>query len=183
MLTNIIYIINHHEGRWHMFWIVCSYIDYPVSLLMPKVILPALSHFFTRGDPYLASARSFQIFLIFSLFHTIVGSVWYFALPILVHKVTKKITVTIAGSLAAAAMMIIPIPSHWLQLLKFFGGNTGQTTIGLNSVFPAMWIILFIWLFVTNVKRKAMLWLLCLLPVVFYYLTSDLSYFMLRAGR
>lgn len=183
MLMNIIYIINHHEGRWHMFWIVCGYIDYPVSLLMPKVILPVLSPLFTRGDPYLASARSFQIFMIFSFFHVVVGSLWYFILPILLHRISKKITVTIAGSLTAAAMMIIPIPSHWLQLLKFFGGNTGQTTIALNSVFPAMWIILFIWLFVTNVKRKAMLWLLCLLPVVFYYLTSDLSYYMLRAGH
>jgi hypothetical protein len=183
ILMNIIYIISHHEGRWYMFWTVCGYIDYPVSLLLPKVILPALSHFFTRGVPYLASGRNFQIFLIFSLFHTIVGSAWYFALPILIHKVCKKITVTLKGSLAAAAMMVIPIPSHWLQLLRFYNGNTGQTSIALNSVLPAVWIVLFIGLFFTNVKRKATLWLLCLLPVVFYYLTQDLYYYALRAGR
>ena len=183
MLMNIVYIINHHEGRWHMFWIVCGYIDYPVSLLLPKVILPVLSPLFERGDPYLASAHSFQIFLIFSLFHIVVGSAWYFALPILIHKAAKKITVTITGSLAAAAMMFIPIPSHWMQLLKFFGGNTGQTSIGVNSVLPGLWVILFIWLFITNVKRKAILWLLCMLPVVFYYLTQDIFYYTLRAGR
>lgn len=183
MLMNIIYIISHHEGQWHMFWIVCGYIDYPVSLLLPKVILPAFSHFFAAGDPYLASAYSLQLFLIFSLFHILVGSAWYFALPVLVHKASKKITATATGAWAAATMMIIPIPSHWLQLLRFIGGNTKQTAIGLNSVLPAVWIILFVWLFLTNVKRKTMLWLLCLVPPVFYYLILDLYYYMLRAGR
>ena len=183
MLMSIIYILNHHEGQWHLFWIVCGYIDYPVSLLLPKVILPALSHFFTRGDSYLASARSLQIFLIFSLFYILVGSAWYFALPILVHKVSKKIAATTTGAWAAATMTIIPIPSHWLQLLRFIGGNTKPTAIGLNSALPAVWIILFVWLFFTNVKQKAMLWLLCLVPGVFYYLILDLYYYMLRAGR
>jgi hypothetical protein len=183
MLMSIIYIISHHEGQWHMFWIVSGYIDYPVSLLLPKAILPALSHFFVQGDPYLASARSLQIFLIFSLFHVLVGSAWYFALPVLIHKISKKITTTTTGALTAAAMIIIPIPSHWLQLLRFVGGDTKQTTIGFNSVLPAVWIILFIWLFLVSVKRKAMLWLLCLLPPVFYYLILDLYYYMLRAGR
>jgi hypothetical protein len=183
MLMSIIYIISHREGQWHMFWIVCGYIDYPVSLLLPKAILPVLSHFFVQGDPYLASARSLQIFLIFSLFHILVGSAWYFTLPILIHKISKKITATTTGALTAAALMIIPIPSHWLQLLRFIGGDTKQTTIGLNSVLPAVWIILFVWLFLVSVKRKAMLWLLCLLPPVFYYLILDLYYYMLRAGR
>ena len=183
MAMNIIYVINHHEGRWHMFWILCGYIDYPVSLLLPKVILPVLAPLFARGDPYLASARSLQIFLIFSLFHIFVGSAWYFALPILVYKASKKITVTITGSLVAATLMIIPIPSHWLQLLRFYSGNTAQTSIGLNSVLPGLWVLLFIWLFLTNVKRKAILWLLCLAPVVFYYLTQDLFFYSLRAGR
>jgi len=180
MLMNIIYIISHHEGQWHMFWTVCGYIDYPVSLLLPKVILWST---FAGGDPYLASGHSLQLFLIFSLFYTLIGSAWYFALPVLVYRISKKITATTTGAWAAATMMIIPIPSHWLQLLKFIGGNTKQTTIGLNSVFPAMWIILFVWLFLTNVKRKAMLWLLCLVPPVFYYLILDLYYYMLRAGR
>jgi hypothetical protein len=80
-------------------------------------------------------------------------------------------------------MMIIPVPSHWLQLLRFIGGDTKPTAIGLNSVLPAVWLILFIWLFITNVKQKAMLWLLCLVPPVFYYLILDLYYYMLRAGR
>jgi hypothetical protein len=183
MLMSIIYIISHHEGQWHMFWIVCGYIDYPVLLLLPKVILPVLWSTFASGDPYLASGHSLQLFLIFSLFYTLVGSAWYFALPILVHKVSKKITATTTGAWAAATMMVIPIPSHWLQLLRFIGGDTKPTAIGLNSVLPATWIILFVWLFFINVKRKAMLWLLCLVPPVFYYLILDLHYYMLRAGR
>jgi hypothetical protein len=183
MLMNIIYLINHPDGRWHMLWILCGYSDYPVSLLLPKVILPVLSPLFMGGDPYLASAYSLPIFLIFSLFHILVGSAWYFALPVLVYKASKKISAATTEAWAAASLMIIPIPSHWLQLLRFVGGNTGQTTIGLNSVFPAAWVILFIWLFLTNVKRKITLWLLCLLPAVFYYLIMDLYFYTLRAGR
>jgi hypothetical protein len=180
MLMNIIYMINHHEGRWHLFWILCGYIDYPASLLLPKVVLPALSHFFTRGDPYLVSARNFPIFLIFSLFHIVIGSIWYFFVPILVHKLSKKITVTTAGALTAAALILIPIPSHWLQLLRFFGGDTNQTTIGLNCIFPALWVILFVGLSITNARRKTACWLLCLIPPVFYYLINDIYFYMLR---
>jgi hypothetical protein len=183
MLMNIIYMINHHDGRWHMFWIVCGYIDYPVSLLLPEIILPFLFPIFAYGDPYLASAYSLPIFLIFSLFHILVGSAWYFALPVLVYNASKKISAATTETWAAASLMIIPIPSHWLQLLRFITGNTSQTTIGLNSVFPAVWIILFIWLFLTNIKRKVTLWLLCLLPAVFYYLIHDIYFYTLRAGR
>ena len=183
MLMNIIYMINHHEGRWHLFWIVCGYIDYPVSLALPKVILPALSHFFTRGDPYLASARNLPIFLIFSLFHILIGSAWYFALPILIHKVSKKITATTTEAWTAATMMIIPIPSHWLQLLRFIGADTKPSAIGLNCVLPVVWILLFIWLFLTNTKRMAILWLFCLMPAVFYYLARDISYYISLPGH
>ena len=183
MLMNIVYIIEHHEGQWHMFWTVCGYIDYPVSLLLPKVILPVLWSTYAGGDPYLASGHSLQLFLIFSLFHVIIGSLWYFALPVLVYRISKRITATAAGAMTAGALMVIPIPSHWLQLLRFASGNTAQTTIGLNSIFPAAWIILFVWLFLTNVKRKITLWLLCLLPAVFYYLIMDLYFYTLRAGR
>ena len=183
MLMNIIYMINHHEGRWHMFWMVCGYIDYPVSLLLPKVILPALAHFFTRGDPYLVSGSNFQIFLIFSLFHTVIGSIWYFILPVLVYKAAKKITATTTGAIAAAIMMLIPVLSHWLQLMRFIGGNTPQTTIGLNSVLPVLWVSLFIWLLITSPGRKAACWLLCLIPPVFYYLFMDLFYYMSRLSH
>jgi len=183
MLMTIVYIISHHEGHWHMFWILSGYIDFPVTLLLSKVILPVFAPFFTHADPYMAARYNSPLFWIFSLFHVLVGSVWYFALPLLIHKASKRITVTTAGALAAAAMMVIPIPSKWLQLLRFFGNDTAPTAIGLNSVLPCVWMVLLVWLFLTNSKRKAMLWLLCLAPPVFYYLIQDIYYYRLFAGH
>jgi hypothetical protein len=183
MIMTVVYIIRHHEGRWHMFWILCGYIDFPVSLLLPKVILPVLSPLFTHADPYLAARYNSPLFAVFSLFHILVGSGWYFALPILVHKASRKITATTAGAAAAAAMMIIPIPSNWLQLLRFIGNDTTSVAIGLNSILPCIWTVLLVWLFVANPRRKVLLWLFCLAPPVFYYLVRDLYYYTLLTSR
>jgi hypothetical protein len=181
VLFNVIDIIHRHEGRWTMFWVLCGYIDFPITLLLSKVILPVFSPFFVRGDPYLAAGRSLQLFLIFTLFHTLVGSGWYAALPVLISKAAAKIGSTKKAVVAAAVMMIIPIPSHWLQLLRFFGYDTAPTAIGLNSVLPVLWTILFVWLLVTNARRKVLLWLVCLAPFVFYYLAQDLYYYFVLA--
>ena len=181
ILANVFDIIRNQEGRWSMFWILCGYIDFPATLLLSKIILPVFSPFFIRGDPYLAAGRSLQIFLIFSLFHTLIGSAWYFALPILISKAAVKITSTTKAAVAAAVLMLIPIPSHWLQLLRFIGYDTAPTAIGLNSVLPGVWIVIFIWLLVINAKRKVLLWLVCLVPFVFYYLVQDLYYCIVLA--
>jgi hypothetical protein len=179
VLASVIDIIRNDEGQWHMFWTLCGYIDFPVTLLLSKVILPIFSPFFVRGDPYLAAGHSLQIFLIFSLFHTLVGSGWYFALPILISKAAAKIAST--RKAAVAVMMIIPILAHWLQLLQFIGYDTAPTAIGLNSILPGVWTAIFIWLLFTNARRKVLLWLVCLAPFVFYYLAQDLYYCIVLA--
>lgn len=183
MIMTIVYIIRHHEGHWHMFWILCGYIDFPVSLLLPKVILPVLSPFFTHTEPYLAARYNSPLFVVFSLFHILVGSGWYFALPILVHNASRKIAATVTGAVAVAVMTIIPIPSHWLQLLRFICYDAKSVAIGLNSILPCIWTVLLVWLFVTNPRRKAQLWLFCLAPPVFYYLVRDLYYHTLLTSR
>lgn len=181
ILANIIEIIRHNEGQWHMFWTLCGYIDFPVTLLLSKVILPVLSVFFTRGDPYLAANYSLQFFLIFTLFHAMLGSGWYFALPILISKAAAKIASTKKAAVAAAVMMIIPILAHWLQLLRFIGYDTAPTAIGLNAILPGVWTAIFIWLLFTNARQKVLLWLVCLAPFVFYYLAQDLYYCIVLA--
>jgi len=180
ILANVIDIIHRHEGWWNMFWIVCGYIDFPVSLLLSRVILPILSAFLHIPNPYMAASRG-PMFLIFLLFHTLVGSAWYFVLPILISKATAKITSTTKTAAAVAAMMIIPIPAHWLQLLRFIGRSTQPTAIGLNCFLPALWLVLLVWLFFTNTRRKVLLWLFCLAPPVFYYLVQDLYYYIVFA--
>jgi hypothetical protein len=182
ILANVIGMIRYHEGQWNMFWIVCGYLDFPVSLLLSRVILPVIGFDPHLSNPYLAGARG-PMFAIFLLFHTIIGSAWYFALPALVQKATERITTTTTGALAAAAMIIIPIPIHWLQLLRFFGRDTAPTAIGLNCILPGLWMVLFAWILLTNARRKVMLWLLCLVPPVFYYLVKDLYYYYVMLAR
>jgi hypothetical protein len=131
----------------------------------------------------LAARYNSPLFVVFSLFHILVGSGWYFALPVLVHKASRKIAATTAGVVAAAAMMIIPILSHWLQLLRFICYNAKPVAIGLNSILPCVWMVLLVWLFVTNPRRKVPLWLLCLAPPVFHYLVRDLYYYRLLTGH
>jgi len=181
MLGNIVYIIQHHEGHWHMFWVLCGYVDFPASLLLSKAILPVLKPYLCYMDPYLEARYGLPFFWVFSLFHILVGSAWYAALPVLVHKISRAITATRIKAAAAATMMLIPIPANWIQLLRFFGRDTAPTAIGLNSVLPCVWMGLLVWLFITNPKRKAMLWLFCLAPPVFYYLAADLYYYFFLA--
>jgi hypothetical protein len=180
--ANVIGAISYHERHWSLFWTICGYLDFPVSLLLSKVILPVFSPMITRYDPYLVSSRG-PIFTIFLLFHIVIGSVWYCFLPVLLQKAAQKITVTTAGAIAACVMMIIPIPANWLQFLRFIGDNTSATNVGLNSVLPAVWIILFLWLFITNNRRVRLCWLFCLSPAVFYYLVADIYYYVLRNGN
>jgi hypothetical protein len=180
ILFNVIDIIHRQEGQWHMFWILCGYIDFPVTLLLSRVILPIVAPLFTCHDPYLVAGRG-PLFIIFLLFHSLVGSGWYFALPILISKALAKIASTKKTAVAAAALMIIPVPAHWLQLVRFFGYDTAPTAIGLNSILPGVWTIIFVWLLIVNVRRKVLLWLICLAPFVFYYLEQDLYYCIVLA--
>jgi hypothetical protein len=181
VLANVVGAIYYHEGRWPLFWILCGYLDFPVSLLLSRGILPVFSPVFTPYDPYLVASRG-PIFTIFLLFHTIVGSAWYLFLPVIIQKAAQKITTTTAGAITAGIMMIIPILANWIRLLLFAGKNISATNIGLNSIMPAVWLFLFAWLFITNNRKKRVCWLLCLTPAVFYYLAADI-YFILRINR
>lgn len=182
ILANIIGAIYYQEEHWHFFWILCGYLDFPVSLLLSKAILPVLSPVITRYDPYLAATGG-VMFKIFLMFHLIIGSIWYCVLPTLVQKAAQKITTTRTGAIAAGIMMIIPIPANWFQLLRSIGGHISTTNFVLNSVLPGIWTVLFVWLFIINVRRKRLCWLLCLIPAVFCYLAGDIRYFILVHGR
>ena len=164
-----------------MFWILCGYADFPVSLLLTEIILPV---FFRGGlfyDPFLD--RTILTMMVFATFYAVVGTAWYFFLPILVEKVTRKIAATVWATAAVIMIMIIPIFAHWLQLLQFISRDVGPTAIRLNCVLPGVWTALLIWLFFTNIRRKVLLWLLLLAPPVFYYLAHDIYYYILWASR
>jgi hypothetical protein len=174
---NTIYMIVFNDPQWHMIWIMCDYIDFPVSLLLTKIILPL----FFRGDilydPYLD--RSMSAMMTFLVFYAVAGSTWYFLLPVLLEKAGKKIAAG-PGTLAiAVVLMIIPIFSNWLQFLRFATGHTPLFTPGLYIILPAIWTGLLVWLYFTTAGKKTVLWLLLLAPFVFFYFVRDLYYYMI----
>lgn len=69
---------NPGEPR-HMFRRLPAYLDFPVSLLIPWVIQPIHSALFSIHRLYL-SERLLR-FVTFSVFHLVVGSIWYFHHP------------------------------------------------------------------------------------------------------
>jgi len=104
---NIVYMMFHSEGRWHMFWIICGYIDFPVSLLLSKVILPAYVVLLGIQAPY--HAARLLTFATFSAFHVILGTAWYLSLPILLEKLIKKIATDAAGAVVVVLLAVIPV--------------------------------------------------------------------------
>ena len=179
-VSNALYMIEHNEGRWHMFWILCGYADFPVSLLLTKVILPVLFRGGPLQDPFMATNAS--TLMVFALFYAVVGTAWYFCLPILLEKAGKKIAATALTLTAAVAIMLIPIFTHWLQLLRFIARDVKSLAPVFNSILPAIWTALLVWLFFATARKKSVLWLLLLTPFVFYYFVRDLYCYTMLTG-
>jgi len=178
---NIVYMMFHNEGHWHMFWIICGYIDFPVSLLLSKVILPAYVVLLGIQAPY--RAARLLTFATFTGFHVILGTAWYLSLPILLEKLIKKIATDAAGAVIVVLLAVIPVFANWLQLLRFIPHHVHCFAPCVNSILPGLWSALLIWLYFATSRRKTVLWLLCLAPFVFYYFVHDLYYYMLFMSR
>ena len=172
---NTIYMIVYNDPRWHMIWIMCDYIDFPVSLLLTQIILPLFFPGPIWYDPYLD--RSLSAMMTFLAFYAVAGSAWYFFLPILLEKAGKRIAAGPGTFTLAVVLMIIPIFANWLQFLRFATGHTPLFAPGLYSILPAIWTGLFIWLYFASAGKKVVLWLLLLAPFVFFYFVRDLYYY------
>ena len=180
-VLNTLYMVRHYEGRWHMFWILCGYVDFPVSLLLTKIILPVLYRGGPFRDPFMSTRAS--TLMVFSLFYAIIGTAWYFWLPILIEKVCKKIAKPGWTYGAVGTLMVMPILAHWFQLLRYVTGEAELFVPGLYSILPAVWTALLVWLYFATAGRKTVLWLLILAPLVYYYFVRDLYYYLTLTGR
>ena len=172
---NTIYMIMFHDPQWHMIWIMCDYVDFPVSLLLTQIILPLFFPGPVWYDPYLD--RSLSAMMTFGAFYAIVGTTWYFFLPILLEKAGKRIAAGPGTFTIAVFLMIIPIFAHWFQFLRFATGHTSLLAPGLYSILPAIWTGLFIWIYFATARKKVTLWLLILAPFIFFYFVRDLYYY------
>ena len=172
---NTIYMFVYNDPQWHMIWIMCGYIDFPVSLLLTQIILPLFFPGPIMYDPYLD--RSLSAMLTFLTFYAVASSAWFFFLPVLLEKAGKRIAAGSGTFTIAVVIMIIPIFAHWLQFLRFATGHTSLLAPGLYSILPAIWTGLLVWLYSATAGKKVVLWLLLLSPFVFFYFIRDLYYY------
>ena len=163
-----------------MFWIFLGYVDFPLSILLPTVILPIYKAVFGITLPYLTGGMLMP--LTFTVFHVVLGSLWYLFLPVILENLSKKIATSGTGIILSILLMLFPVFSKWLQLLKFIGGSGSCFSPVINSFVPAFWTVLLIWLFFINSRKKRVLWLLLLAPFVFFHLVHDLYYYITFVG-
>ena len=175
-VLNTLYMVRHNEGRWHLYWILCGYVDFPVSLLLTQIILPVLFRGGPLHDPFMSTEAS--TLMVFALFYSVAGTAWYFWLPILIEKACRRIANTGWTFAAVVMLIIIPIFAHWLQLIRYVTGDTDCFVPGLYSILPAIWTAMLVWLYLVTRRRKAVLWLLILAPLVYFYFVRDLYYYM-----
>jgi len=173
---SIIDMVRNGNEPWHMFWIFLGYVDFPLSMLLPVVILPIYKAAFGITLPYLTGGM--LMFLTFTIFHLGLGSLWYLFLPVLLEKLSKKIATSTTGITLSILLMLLPIFSKWLQLLKFIGGSSSCFSPVINSFTPVFWTAFLVWLFLVNSRKKRVLWLLLLAPFVFFYFVHDLYYYI-----
>ena len=173
---SILDMVHNGNEPWHMFWIFLGYVDFPLSMLLPVFILPIYKAAFGITQPYLTGGMLMS--LTFTIFHLGLGSLWYLFLPVLLEKLSRKIATSTTGIALSILLMLLPIFSKWLQLLKFVGGTTSCFSPLINSFAPAFWTVFLICLFFVNSRKKRVLWLLLLAPFVFFYLVRDLYYYI-----
>jgi hypothetical protein len=176
ILLSVIDMVRNGNEPWHMFWIFLGYVDFPVSILLPVVILPIYKATLGITLPYLTGGMLMP--LTFMIFHLGLGSLWYLFLPVMLEKLSKKIATSVTGITLSILLMLLPIFSKWLQLLKFIGGSASCFSPTINSLVPIFWAVFLVWLFLVNSRKKRVLWLLLLAPFVFFYLVHDLYYYI-----
>ena len=163
----VIYITIEGSAQWQLVWILPEYVDFPISLLHRYIIL----------------AIKLDIFIdiiALGLFYLLVGTVWFFYLPILLGKISKKIATRTAGRVIAVVLMALPIFLSWLQIFRFYTAYDGLYYIITWTYYLicGLWVILSVWLLFVGSRRKVVLLLLCLTPLVFYYPIQDLYFYI-----
>ncbi|HAJ57220.1 MAG TPA: hypothetical protein DCL35_05565 [Candidatus Omnitrophica bacterium] len=81
-LFNIHHVIEWSQNaQWELFWEFVFFVDFPVSLAYKFIIFNFPINYSFDFLPYPIS--ELKVFIIPSLLHSIIGTVWYFCLPIL----------------------------------------------------------------------------------------------------
>jgi len=179
ILWIIIQIGFGDEAQWQFYWLMPGCVDFPVSLVFRYVILPIVPNVNIDFLYILPGVwGQLRYFITPAAFYLSIGTLWYFYLPIIIDRLIKIITTDITGKVLLIMLVILPILSGWLQLTYWFNFDWFTSDIWVNSIICFLWIVLFGWLFVINSRKKPVLWLLCLLPFVFFYAIRDLFIYL-----
>ena len=163
----VISITIKADAQWQLVWTLPQHVDFPISLLHWYIIRPITPNI--DADV-----------IVLGLFYSLVGTAWFFYLPILLGKISKKIATRTAGRVVAVVLMVIPIFSSWLQIFRFYTAYDGLYYIITWTYYLicGLWVILSVWLLFVGSRRKVVLLLLCLTPLVFYYPIQDLYFYI-----
>jgi len=151
-------------AQWQMGWCSLDSIDFPASFLLWHIVVPVVPNicFYFLPEP----VDSLSSFIVPAVFFIVVGSSWYFYLPIILEKISKKIADSKTGRIIAILLMLIPFFPTWIEIISY----EMNILLWIDYLAPLIWTSLFIWLFFTESKRKRVLFLLCLMPIVSYNL-------------
>ena len=183
----IIAIIIGGDAQWQLVWILPQHVDFPISLLHWHIILPIVPNIdvdvFYLLPAELSHLGGLGDFIAPCLFYLLGGTVWFFYLPTLLGKISKKIATRTAGRLIAVLLMTIPIFSSWLQIFRSYTAYGWPDYV--DYIFDwtyylscGLWAVLAVWLFFVGHLRKVFLLVLFLLPLVLYYPMQDLYIYL-----
>jgi hypothetical protein len=180
----IISIIYSGDAQWQLAWWLPEHVDFPISLLFRYVILP-ITPSIEIDVSFLLPEHfgDFYGFISPFVFFLVVGTGWYFYLPVLLRKASKKIAVSQTSRAVVVLLMVTPVLVSWAELFRFQSYQNDlyylwYITDWAFYLLPTLWILLFIWLYFVSSRKKTILWLLCLLPLVFFYLSQELYVFI-----
>lgn len=144
-------IIRHSDdGQWMFAWVSFWPIDFPISLLMvPALVLcPNVSFYFL---PYPIS--ELRYFILPSFIHGVLGTTWYFFLPIWIANLKQKIKID-GFAFASVICLFVGIIC---QLFKVIPLMDFALTEDMISFFPILFIfavaLAFLALVIISLKR------------------------------
>lgn len=171
------------RGHWQSRWLVCHFIDWPVSLLLKYVILPIVPDLSMGGGFSAYPLGEVRDFLVPGFFYLVLGSLWYFYLPGLLVRVSGRISTVLYCRVAAIFLMVSCVISSWFGILVWSDASRLYLSPFFNGSLCVVWVIVFIFLYFANSRKKVTLWLLFLVPFVFYNLCYDVYFYMSYTGQ
>jgi hypothetical protein len=167
----LLFLINIYrdtsDGQWFMVWLLPYYVDFPISAIFERLIW------------YITINVEFLPPYFCGLGHLIAGSIWFFYIPIIINMCINRIATSKTSRILVGILSLLPMLTSWTYLLLEEWGNvycdsfnkyTGyDLTSCMEYGLAVLYIVLLILAYNSNgSKKRQILWLLFLMPYVFW---------------